>query len=102
MASIDTELSASVVGAAQGPGWTPARPNAHRAGGREDLGQGCNFESFLPVRSRLASAHRWLVAIGHERVQERLCKGPASPCDSCSSSTDLADLGRQIRKPQPD
>ena len=69
---------------------------------REDLGQGSNFESFLPVRSRLAPAHRWLVAIGQERVQERLCKGPASTCDSCSSSTDIADLGRQIRKPQPD
>ena len=45
---------------------------------REDLGQGSNFESFLPVRSRLAPAHRWLVAIGQERVQERLCKGPSS------------------------
>ena len=44
----------------------------------EDLGQGSNFESFLPVRSRLAPTHRWLVAIGQERVQERLCKGPAS------------------------
>ena len=45
---------------------------------REDLGQGSNFESFLPVRSRLAPTHRWLVAIGQERVQERLCKGPSS------------------------
>ena len=81
------------------------RPHADAAStsweAREDLGQGSNFESFLPVRSRLAPTHRWLVAIGQERVQERLCKGPASTCDRCSSSTDLADLGRQIRKPQP-
>ena len=82
------------------------RPHADAAstswGAREDLGQGSNFESFLPVRSRLAPTHRWLVAIGQERVQERLCKGPASTCDSCSSNTDLADLGQHIRKPQPD
>gem|GEM_PF-4322450 len=58
------------------------RPHADAAStsweAREDLGQGSNFESFLPVRSRLAPAHRWLVAIGQERVQERLCKGPES------------------------
>ena len=58
------------------------RPHADAAStsweAREDLGQGSNFESFLPVRSRLASAQRWLVAIGQERVQERLCKGPSS------------------------
>ena len=93
MASIDTELSASAVGAAQGPGWTPARPNAHRAGGREDLGQGCNFESFLPVRSRLASAHRWLVAIGRGRAQELRRNGPTTdflvvPLAPVASSTD--------------
>ena len=55
----------------------------------------------LRARSRLALAHRWFVAIGHERVQEELCTSPASTCDSCWSSTDLEDLGRQIRKPQP-
>ena len=58
------------------------RPHADAAStsweAREDLGQGSNFESFLPVRSRLAPTHRWLVAIGQERVQERLCKGPSS------------------------
>ena len=58
------------------------RPHADAAStsweAREDLGQGSNFESCLPVRSRLAPTHRWLVAIGQERVQERLCKGPAS------------------------